>query len=189
MVNTPLIGSVVLIVVAVLAIVAAIYLRNRRTERLRGRFGPEYDRTVRESASRSRAEADLQKREARVERLRIKPLTADETARFTEAWHRVQTQFVDDPKGAVTAADRLLGEVMSARGYPVSDFDQRAADISVDHPRVVDNYRAGHDIALRHARGQATTEDLRQAMLNYRALFDELVGEAPHPGEHLPHAA
>jgi hypothetical protein len=99
-----------------------------------------------------------------------------------ESWHRVQARFVDEPRGAVTEADQLLGDVMSTRGYPVSDFEQRSADMSVDHARVVENYRAAHEIALRHAQGQASTEDLRQAMIHYRTLFDELVNEPEMAG-------
>jgi hypothetical protein len=110
-----------------------------------------------------------------VARLNIKPLSADDAVRFGDNWRRVQSRFVDDPQGAVSEADRLVGEVMHARGYPVGDFEQRVADISVDHPEVVMNYRAARDIAEVHARGQATTEDLRQAMVHYRALFSDLL--------------
>ena len=175
--TTTLISVIVLIGIAVLAVAAIIYLQKRRSEGLRSRFGPEYDRTMRESKDRSHAEAALEARKKRVERLNIRPLTPADTARFTESWHMVQTRFVDDPKGAIAEADQLLGDVMSTRGYPVTDFNQRTADISVDHPRVVENYRAAHEIALRHAQGQASTEDLRQAMIHYRTLFMDLVGE------------
>lgn len=187
--TTPLIVTIVLVVIAVLAIVSAVLLRKRRTEQLRSEFGPEYDRALSESGTRSRAEATLRKRKLRVERLRIRPLAPADIARFRDAWRRVQTRFVDDPKGALTEADQLLGEVMATRGYPVADFNQRAADISVDHPRVVEHYRAAHDIALRHARGEASTEDLRQAMIHYRTLFDDLVGEHEKPDTTMPHAA
>jgi len=117
----------------------------------------------------------------RVERLHIRALSIEDAARFSDAWRRVQAQFVDDPKSAVTEADRLVGEVMHARGYPVGDFDQRIEDISVDHPNVVMNYRAARDIARDHASGRASTEDLRQAMVHYRALFTELLGTTPAP--------
>jgi hypothetical protein len=170
-----LIGA--LIGVAILGIAALILLRRRRTEGLRTRFGPEYARALQDSGDRRHAEASLEERKKRVERFKLRPLTPGDRTRFTESWRRVQGRFVDEPKGAVTEADRLLGDVMSTRGYPVSDFDQRTADISVDHPRVVENYRAAHEIALRHAQGQASTEDLRQAMIHYRTLFVELVGE------------
>jgi hypothetical protein len=189
MTNTALIVTVVIIAIVAVAIVGGIFFLKRRTERLRREFGPEYDRAMNESGTRSRAEATLEERRRRVQRLRIKPLSAPDIGRFREAWRRVQARFVDDPQGAVTEADRLLGEVMSARGYPVTDFNQRAADISVDHPRVVENYRAAHDIALRHAQGQANTEDLRQAMIHYRTLFNELVGEYDKGETNLSHAA
>jgi len=167
----------ILIGVAILGIAAFIFIRKRRTEELRTRFGPEYDRALHESGDRKHAEARLEERKDRVERFNLRPLTPGDTARFTESWRRVQARFVDDPNGAVTEADQLLGDVMSTRGYPVSDFEQRTADISVDYPKVVENYRAAHEIALRHAQGQASTEDLRQAMIHYRTLFVELVSE------------
>ncbi len=130
-----------------------------------------------EGGSRRKAEAALDERADRVERLHIRPLSAGDRARFVEAWGRVQARFVDGPGGAVIDADQLLGDVMSTRGYPVSDFEQRAADISVDHPLVLAHYRAAHQSAVRQTQGQATTEDLRQAMIHYRTLFEELVNE------------
>lgn len=151
---------------------------RRRSEQLRSRFGPEYDRTVHEAGDVRKAEASLQARAKRVERLQLRPLTPEEASRFSAAWQQVQAQFVDDPKGAITGADRLVGEVMTARGYPVADFDQRVEDISVDHPDVVMNYRAARDIALEHERGHASTEDLRQAMVHYRSLFRDLLADA-----------
>jgi hypothetical protein len=162
---------------AVAGIVAWFSLRKRRTEKLRAQFGAEYDRAVKEDGGRRHAEAGLKERTARVESLNIRPLTAGDRARFAESWSRVQARFVDGPGGAVTEADQLLRDVMSTRGYPVSDFEQRAADISVDHPLVMENYRTAHAIAVRQTQGQANTEDLRQAMIHYRTLFDELVGE------------
>jgi hypothetical protein len=171
------------IVVAIAVMVAAgiaiwLSIRKRRTERLRTQFGgAEYTRAVKEGGSRRQAEAVLDERSERVERLHIRPLAPGDRARFVESWGRVQARFVDGPGGAVTEADQLLGDVMSTRGYPVSDFEQRAADISVDHPLVLENYRAAHQSALRQTRGQASTEDLRQAMIHYRTLFEELVGE------------
>lgn len=174
--------AVGVIVVVTLVVIAGMFLlRKRKSDELRDRFGPEYEHAVRETGDRARAEAALKEREKRVEKLNIRPLAPEDSGRFRESWTRVQTRFVDDPKGAVKEADRLLGEVMARRGYPVGDFEQRAADISVDHPRVVEHYRAGHDIAMRHEKGQASTEDLRQAMIHYRTLFTELVGETDAP--------
>jgi hypothetical protein len=155
-----------------------LFTRKRRTERLRNRFGgAEYDRSLQEGGSKRTAEAGLDKRADRVESFHIQPLGVDDRVRFLKSWREVQMRFVDGPGAAVTEADQLLGEVMSKRGYPVSDFEQRAADISVDHPLVLENYRAGHRIAVLQTSGQASTEDLRQAMIHYRTLFDELVGE------------
>jgi hypothetical protein len=170
-----IIFSVILIGVA--GIAALVLLRKRKTKRLRTRFGPEYARAVQESGGRRQGEAGLQEREKRVEGFAIRPLVPTDRERYIASWRKVQAQFVDDPKSSVTEADRLLGDVMSTRGYSVSDFEQRSADISVNYPLVVENYRAAHEIAARHARGQAGTEDLRQAMIHYRTLFDELVGE------------
>ena len=162
------------VVVIGLLLIAWIVSRRRRTEQLQSRFGPEYDRAVREVGP-NRAEAALLERARRVEKLAIRQLTVDERERFVTEWRLVQSRFVDTPQQAVSQADRLVDQLMTARGYPVSDFEQRAADISVDHPRVVENYRAARQIALRHQRGQATTEDLRKAILYYRTLFDDLL--------------
>ncbi len=174
-----IIGLIIGIAVILIAgITAWLSLRKRRTERLRTQFGgSEYDRAVKEDGNRRHAEAGLNARTARVESLNIRPLAPGDRAHFVESWRRVEARFVDGPGGAVTEADQLLGDVMSTRGYPVSDFEQRAADISVDHPLVLENYRTAHDIALRQRKGQANTEDLRQAMIHYRTLFEELVGE------------
>lgn len=175
-------------VIAVVAIVIAgsiatlLLLRKRRTERLRSQFGgAEYARAVKDGGNRRHAEAGLEKRAERVESFHVRPLAPGDRARFADSWRGVQARFVDGPAGAVAEADRLLGDVMSTRGYPVSDFDQRAADISVDHPLVVESYRKAHDIALRQTKGQASTEDLRQAMIGYRTLFEELVREPESP--------
>jgi hypothetical protein len=173
-------AQIILAIAVAVLVVAGIllFVRKRRTERLRTKFGgPEYARAVNEGGGRRQAEAGLDKRADRVESFHIRPLGPDDRARFVESWTRVQARFVDSPGGAVTEADQLLGDVMSTRGYPVSDFEQRAADISVDYPLVLEDYRSAHEIALRRARGQASTEELRQAMIHYRALFDELAAE------------
>lgn len=165
-----------LVILGLLVIGAIFWSRSRRSDHLRDRFGREYDRTVEATGDRSKAEADLAEREKRVEKLKIRDLTASERREFRDRWSEVQARFVDDPPRAVAFADALLGEVMKARGYPVSDFDRRAGDISVDHPVVVEHYHKAHDIAVRHERGEASTEDLRQGMIHYRTLFDNLVG-------------
>lgn len=175
---------VAIVVAAIIIIGGLVWSRRRRSEHLRDRFGPEYDRAVEAKGDRAKAEADLAQREKRVEKLNIRPLEPNERRDFIDRWSQVQARFVDDPPRAVAFADALLGDVMKARGYPVSDFEQRAGDISVDHPVVVEHYHKAHDIALRHQNGKASTEDLRQAMIHYRALFDNLVGaEAPAGSE------
>jgi len=170
-----LIWTLIVILALIVAAAAWFVIERRRRQRLQQRFGPEYQRTVRETGSVRRADAALEARSKRVERLQIRPLNAADSARFVQAWRQLQNRFVDTPEAAVDEADRLVGEVMHARGYPLGDFDQRAADVSVDHPRVVANYRAARDIARRHARGEATTEDLRQALVHDRALFEDLL--------------
>lgn len=166
-----------LVAIVVAGIAAFLINGKRRTKRLRAQFGgAEYARAVEQGGSSRKAEASLEKRSERVQKLHVQPLTASDRERFLQSWRAVQARFVDGPAGAVTAADQLLGDVMSARGYPVSDFEQRAADISVDHPLVLHNYRTAHEIAMRQGRGQASTEELRQAMVHYRTLFDDLVG-------------
>ena len=165
----------IVLIVLVLLVGGVLLLARRRSERLRSRFGPEYERELEAAGSRRKAEAELAEREKRVEKLPLRPLPDSERARFSDAWRKVQAEFVDDPAGSMAHADSLIGEVMAARGYPMSNFEQTAADISVDHPSVVQNYRAGHAIAMRHRDGQAGTEDLRQAMIHYRELFAELV--------------
>jgi hypothetical protein len=166
---------IIALAVLVVAIVAAFLFMRQRRAKLQSRFGPEYSRTIEEAGDRHQAESELRDREKRVRKYDIRPLTTADKDRFAGAWRRVQTEFVDNPKGAVSHADDLVGEVMSARGYPVTEFDQAADDLSVDHPVVVQNYRSAHDIALRHKRGDAGTEDLRQAMIHYRALVDDLI--------------
>jgi hypothetical protein len=169
------------VVIMVIAVVAWLYMRKRRntTASLRKKFGPEYDRAVLVHGTGRKAETKLEDRQTRVEKLNLRDLTPVEHERFLKQWDSVQSRFVDSPKGAVAEADDLLSSLMKARGYPVSDFDQRASDISVDHPRVVENYRSAHEIALRVGKDAATTEDLRAAMIHYRSLFEELVQQVP----------
>jgi hypothetical protein len=169
-------------VIVLIAVATWLYVQKRRTTTagLRQKFGPEYDRAV--LAHGSKAEAKLADREKRIDKLNIRELDAMEHERYSKQWQAVQSRFVDSPKGAVSEADDLVSSVMKVRGYPVSDFDQRAADISVDHPRVVENYRLAHQIALRVGKDAASTEDLRTAMIHYRSLFEELV-QVPTPVE------
>jgi hypothetical protein len=173
----------VVVGVLVLAALAWVVMQRKRSQELRTRYGPEYERTVNQVGDVRRAESELVKRQERVEHLDIRPLHADQRIGYLQQWRAVQARFVDDPKGACSEADRLVEDVMKMRGYPVSDFEQRAADLSVHHPRVVENYRAARDIALRHRRGQATTEDLRQAMVHYRGLFEDLLEDREHEAE------
>jgi hypothetical protein len=170
----PKILAVIVVAVVVFLILAFVIARKQRTAKLRKHFGTEYDRAVRDVGAQ-RADAVLLEREKRVEKFQIHELPADQREQFVSDWRIVQSRFVDDPQGAVAEADVLVNRLMLARGYPMSDFEQRAADISVTHPRVVENYRAARIIALRHAQGQANTEDLRNAMIYYRSLFEELL--------------
>jgi|SRR5215470_12868264 len=170
--------AVAVIAVIVVAVMAFMASRKRRSRHLRERFGPEYDRVVRQEGDPRKAEGVLQFRQKRREKFNIRPLSAADQSSFAVRWNEVQARFVDDPRGAVTVADSLVTEVMQLRGYPIGEFEQRAADLSVDYPLIVDNYRAAHDIALRHSAGKASTEDLRQAMVHYRALFQELLDES-----------
>ena len=180
------------LIIAALVVAGVIYhqQQSRRRHYLRERFGPEYDRLVAATGSSRTAERELEARAQRAAAFHIRALSAEERAGFSTRWQQVQAEFVDNPKASLSHADDLLGEVMGARGYPVQDFEQRAADLSVDHPVVVQHYHAAHGIALRHRQGQTTTEDLRQAMIHYRALFQELVSDAaPATPLHVPHAA
>jgi hypothetical protein len=167
--------AIAVIIVCLVLIIGVVWQRKRRSDHLQERFGPEYRETVAEVGSRHKAEAELTEREKRRATLDIRPLGSDARRRYAAAWTTAQADFVDDPHEAVGSADRLVLEVLQERGYPMDDFDQRAADISVDHPGVVSNYRAAHDISRRSDAGEASTEDLRQAMVHYRALFDELL--------------
>ena len=164
--------------ITALAIAAWLFYRRKQakqSDRLQQRFGPEYGRTVGDLGSRGKAESELKARETRVEKLDIVALSPAEGARFSQAWSALQGRFVDNPKGVVVQADQLVRELMIARGYPVVDFERRAADISVDHPAVVDHYRAAQAIAVRDQRGESDTEEQRKAVVHFRALFDELL--------------
>jgi hypothetical protein len=161
--------------VLLVAVVAWQSMKQRRTKQLKSQFGPEYDRTVESAENKKKAEADLAARRERREQIQVRPLSSSARERYTTQWQTVQAQFVDSPEAAVSSADQLIQSVMADRGYPVDDFETRAADISVDHPQVVENYRQGHRLAERSANGNGSTEDLRQAMRHYRALFDDLV--------------
>jgi hypothetical protein len=163
------------VVLGLIALGAWFFYQKKQSHKLQKRFGPEYDRTVNELGSRTKGESELKAREKRVERLEILPLASSEAARFTEAWRVLQSRFVDNPKGVVVQAEQLVRELMEKRGYPMGDFERRAGDISVDHPDVVANYRAAQAIALRDQKGTADTEELRKAVVHYRALFDELL--------------
>jgi hypothetical protein len=179
----------VLLIALVLAALAWLVVQRKRSQRLKRRFGPEYDLTVSAFRSRSKGEAELIARENRVARLKIVPLAPADAARFSQAWNTLQGRFIDSPKGVVTEADHLVRELMTKRGYPMGDFERMAADISVDHPTVVAAYRAAQSIAARDVRGEADTEELRKAVIHYRSLFDELLGGAPEkigtdPGAH-----
>ena len=176
----------VVVVLALIALGAWLLYRKRQSQRLEQRFGPEYGRAVDELGSRTKAESELKTREKRVEKLNIVPLTPPEAARFAQAWKVLQGSFVDNPQGVVAQADQLVRELLLKRGYPMGDFERRAADISVDHPAVVDNYRAAQAIAARDRRGEADTEELRKAVVHYRALFDELLEVSQATPEVMP---
>jgi hypothetical protein len=173
--SNPTIIVAIVVIVCVIVAVALLLARRNKTRALQQRFGKEYDRTVTERGSEKEAQAELEQRQKRVANFNIHKLPAAERDRYAETWRAVQSRFVDDPKGAVVEADDTVISLMRAEGYPISDFAQRAADLSVDHPSIVQNYRAAHDIAVRHREGRATTEDLRQAMIYYRSLFEELL--------------
>lgn len=175
-----LVAAVVIVAIAIAA--AWWYSTRRRSEQLRESFGPEYERAVAEHGDTREGEVELTNRQKRVAGFDIRPLPAEQREAFSNEWRAVQARFVDDPSGAVAEADKLVGLAMAARGYPTGDFDQRAADVSVDHPQVVAHYRAAHDIAARDAEGHASTEDLRQAIVDYRALFADLLEESAPTG-------
>jgi hypothetical protein len=171
------IAIAVAVAIVLIAVIAWMAMSRRRTSTLRGQFGPEYDRTLDASDDRKAAEAELADRRSRREELAIKPLTPAARARYSEQWREVQARFVDQPAIALAQADELVSSVMRDRGYPMDDFDQRAADISVDYPMVVENYRHAHRISTRVGSNQASTEDMRQGLIHYRSLFAELLEE------------
>jgi hypothetical protein len=173
----------ILIVIAVALVVVALawlVTSRRRSTRLQERFGPEYNRVTSTSESKREAEAELTRREERREKIDVRPLPEESRARYAEEWKVVQAEFVDEPSRAVARADSLLQRIMGDRGYPVEKFDQRVADLSVDHPKVVENYREGHRLATKGDGNGSDTEDLRQAMRHYQALFEELVESDSH---------
>ena len=169
--------TILAVCVAVIAVIAAgwAYSVRERRKRLRARFGPEYERTVDAVGDPAKAEAVLRKRANRVDRFKLHPLTAAQAEEFGREWRRIQGTFVDNPGAAAAEADALVAQVMVARGYPPGDFDKRAEDVSVDHPHVVENYRIARALMVRRERGEAGTEELRKAIVNYRALFDDLL--------------
>jgi hypothetical protein len=173
--DNPLVIVLLVALVAAIGVAVWLFTQKQRTDNLQQRFGPEYERTVAEHRDQKAGERELEHRAERVEHLQLRPLAREERDQFVTRWQAVQAQFVDDPSGATNEADDLVGQVMATRGYPVGDFEQRAADVSVNHPRVVEHYRAGHALALRSARGDADTEDLRQAFVHFRALFEDLL--------------
>lgn len=165
----------IIFAIVVVAILAWYLLRQERSKKLRARFGPEYDHAVHEFGNQAKAEDALAARQRRIAKVQIRSLSTEERNRFAAQWHEAQARFVDDPPASIQDADRLVNEVMNARGYPMAEFESRAEDISVDHPHVVRNYRAAHEIAVLRDQGQASTEDLRKALVYYRDLFDELL--------------
>ncbi len=173
--TTTMIITVVLILVIIGAILGLVFARRRRSERLQDQFGPEYDHTVQAMGDEKKAQTELDERQKHVKALDIRPLSVSERERYLADWTAVQSKFVDEPEQAIVDADRLIIEVMQVRAYPVSDFEQRAADISVNYPALVSNYRAAREIAIKNEQHQANTEELRQAMIYYRSLFEELL--------------
>lgn len=180
--NVVLVLVVVVILVLLLVVVGLALVRQRRqSDALRQQFGPEYEQAVAQTGDRRKAESELAARQKRVASLNIQPLAEPERERYAAAWRAAQTRFVDEPAQAILEADRLVTTVMEARGYPLGDFEQRAADLSVDHGNVVTNYRAAREIAQANEAGQASTENLRQGMIHYRALFEDLLADAREP--------
>jgi hypothetical protein len=183
------IAAAVVIAVALLVVVTRSVNRRKRTERLKTHFGPEYERAVGEAGDQGAAEKELVARERKRQKLDIVALSPESRAKYAEHWHTVQTAFVDDPSRAVGDADRLVTEVMRERGYPIDDFDQRASDISVDHPNVVEHYRAAHVIHLAQEKGDIGTEAQREAFVHYRALFEKLLEKDVETNRETPKEA
>ena len=186
--DNPAVWVIAVVLLVALAVAAwLVYRESRRkqSQRLQQRFGTEYSRVVTERGDRTKAEAELIAREKRVQRLQLVALSPQDAARFSDAWGQLQIRFVDNPRGVVVEADRLVRDLMVKRGYPMADFERRAADISVDHPAVVEAYRSARAIAVRDQRGEASTEELRKAVVHYRTLFDELL-EVRHPRQIPP---
>lgn len=174
-------STTVIVIVAVVVVIVVIALismavRRGRSQKLKSTFGPEYDRTVQQAGNRSRAEKELESRQKRHDQLEIRPIDPGLRERYAREWQQVQADFVDAPSDAVRRADQLVTQVMRERGYPIENFEQRSADVSVDHPGVVEDYRAAHRISMDNRENRASTEDLRLAMKHYRSLFDELLG-------------
>jgi hypothetical protein len=175
--TTTVVFFAILAAILLVAVLVWAGMRRHRTDKLRERFGDEYDRTVEQHGKPAEAEAALLEREQRVAKLDIRPLSPQEREAAVTEWREVKAVFVDSPVEAVHHADRLLSALMKARGFPMADFDRRYEDLTVDHGEVARHYREGHEITLRHESGQASTEDLRQAMIHFEALFDDLVNE------------
>jgi len=169
--------AVVLIMVIMGVILGLIFAaRNKRSTQLQDQFGTEYDHTVKTMGNEKKAQIELDERQKHVKALNIRPLSIDERERYLADWASVQSKFVDEPGQAIIDADGLIMEVMQIRAYPISDFEQRAADVSVSYPSLVSNYRAAREIAIKNEKHEADTEELRQAMIYYRSLFEELLG-------------
>jgi len=170
-------AAIVILIVAIVVIATLLWMLSRKghTKKLRAQFGPEYDRTIEQYGTAAKAERDLESRQKRMQTVNIRSLTPAERERFAERWQALQSRFVDDPSASIQDADRLVLEIMVARGYPTVGFEGRADDLSVDHPLVVSHYRQAHDIAIQHEKGAATTEELRRAVVCYRELFEELL--------------
>jgi hypothetical protein len=173
--DTRILIPIIAILVAAIILVAVVITRRRKSEHLKQHFGPEYDRTVQMHGDSRHAEAVLLEREKRVEKFSLRPLPPADRERYAGEWAAVQRRFVDDPSTAVIQAEKLVTTVMAARGYPMGDFEQRAADLSVNYPNLVQNYRSARELTQRHTQGQSSTEDLRRAMVYFRSLFDELL--------------
>ncbi len=178
----PVVIGVVVVAIAIIA--GWVIWQRQRTEHLHSQYGPEYQRTV-DELGRLRAEKELTTRERRVRRLHLESLTREQRDRFASRWREIQTQFVDDPEGAVQQGDRLVEDVIDARGYPIANFEQRVGDLSVHHARIVPDYRAVREIARRHREGESTTEDLRQAMVHFRAVFEDLLEDRENDRERV----